>query len=35
MQSADVFYGVTMQETGVSKRVSVRFDERVDAPHVA
>jgi chromosome segregation protein len=35
MQSADVLYGVTMQESGVSQRVSVRFDERVDTPHVA
>jgi chromosome segregation protein len=36
MQSADVLYGVTMEEPGVSKRVSVRFnDERVKAPSVA
>jgi chromosome segregation protein len=35
MQCADVLYGVTMEEPGVSKRVSVRFEERVDTPHVA
>jgi chromosome segregation protein len=36
MQSADVLYGVTMEEPGVSKRVSVRFsDDRVQAPSVA
>ena len=35
MHSADVLYGVTMQEPGVSKRVSVRFDDRVETPHVA
>ncbi len=32
MQSADALYGVTMQEPGVSKRVSVRFDDRVETP---
>lgn len=35
MQFADVLYGVTMEEPGVSKRVSVRFDERVNTPNVA
>jgi chromosome segregation protein len=32
MQSADTLYGVTMEEPGVSKRVSVRFEDCVDAP---
>ena len=35
MQCADVLYGVTMEEPGVSKRVSVRFEDRVNAPSVA
>jgi chromosome segregation protein len=35
MQSADVLYGVTMEEPGVSKLVSVRIEERVQAPTVA
>ncbi|MBU0639519.1 MAG: AAA family ATPase, partial [Planctomycetes bacterium] len=35
MQCADMLYGVTMEELGVSKRVSVRFDGCVETPHVA
>lgn len=35
MQSADVLYGITMEEPGVSKRVSVRFETRVQTPNVA
>ena len=35
MQGANVLYGVTMEEPGVSKRVSVRFEDRVETPHVA
>lgn len=35
MQCADVLYGVTMEEPGVSKRVSVRFEESVQTPSVA
>ncbi|MFO0837328.1 MAG: chromosome segregation protein SMC [Phycisphaerae bacterium] len=35
MRCADVLYGVTMQEPGVSRRVSVRFEDRVDTPIVA
>jgi len=27
MASADILYGVTMEESGVSKRLSVRFDD--------
>ncbi len=32
MESANVLYGVTMQELGVSKLVSVKFDRRDDEP---
>lgn len=35
MSSADVLYGITMEEPGVSKRVSVRFEDRVNTPSVA
>ena len=35
MQCASVLYGVTMEEPGVSKRVSVRFEDRVETPNVA
>lgn len=35
MQHSDVLYGVTMEEPGVSKRVSVRFESRVDTPALA
>ncbi|MEK6643783.1 MAG: chromosome segregation protein SMC [Planctomycetota bacterium] len=35
MSIADVMYGITMQEAGVSKRVSVRFEEDRKQPAVA
>lgn len=35
MQCADVLYGVTMEEPGVSKRMSVRFEGRVETPVTA
>ena len=35
MACADTLYGVTMEEPGVSKRVSVRFEARVNTPSVA
>src|SRR5262249_6553843 len=35
MATADVLYGVTMQESGVSKRVAVRFEDWPEDPQTA
>ena len=35
MESANVLYGVTMEEPGVSKRVGVRLDETAEPEPVA
>ena len=34
MTAATTLYGVTMQESGVSKRVAVRFDDVSDDGHI-
>jgi chromosome segregation protein len=34
MTCANTIYGVTMQESGVSKQVSVRFDDVGDGGHI-
>jgi chromosome segregation protein len=34
MTAANTLYGVTMQESGISKRVSVRFDDVTDDGHI-
>ena len=35
MTAANTLYGVTMQESGVSKRVSVRFEDVSDDGHIS
>jgi chromosome segregation protein len=35
MTAATTLYGVTMQESGVSKRVAVRFDDVSDDGHIS
>ena len=35
MASADVLYGITMQESGVSKQVAVRFEDYAEEEKVA
>jgi chromosome segregation protein len=32
MAAADTLYGITMQESGISKQVTIRFDDWVDEP---
>jgi chromosome segregation protein len=34
MTAATTLYGVTMQESGVSKRVSVKFDDVSETGHI-
>ena len=35
MAAADVLYGITMQESGISKQVTIRFEDWVDEPRDA